>query len=380
MKPVLVFSFSIVVLITFSSSYVIKPSQDDDPKNSIRINEVSLDVGKTSYTTFMFVEIFTSMKNVDVTGVTVVIYGGSKQEVLVACPCTNAFNDQGFAQCICGTELDPFKTQEFIGAVSLHNADQTNFPVGAPASTSSKINLIDAVLWQSYGAVLVNPLQSYFAQGQVYHYTPPAKASAYSINRCYGDPLTNQRWQASFSWNETATPNAPNVCLPPVVIINEINFNKPFIELMSSPELPLDSATVAFVQEKDSSATIINVYSLLNQRIESSTFFTMGKLGSDLVIPGWTMPSVGSVAVVVYFDIIIQPNMVAPSSHILHSLVYGDANGQTTPALQAFGAKTYAYDPSGKCSLAVCNGNILDIQLAMPSFDAQNDCNVQCSP
>jgi len=382
MKTIRALICSIFVFITIFAPCFIKAARDEDPRNSIRISEISLDVGKmSSMTTFMFVEIFTPLKNVPVNSVTIVIYGASHENVLHTCPCDKAvFNELGYAQCDCGGNV-LFATQEFVGVVGLHNADQINFPAGADASICSQINLIDAVLWQSYGSsILPNPLKPYFAQGQVYHYQQPATPAAYSINRCYGDPLTNQRWQASFSWNETATPNGPNLCLPPVVIVNEINFNKAFIELWTSPELPLDNVTIAFVQDVNSSPSIINAYSLLNQRTESSSFFTMGKVGSDFMIPGWTMPTTGSVAVVAYFDIILQSNALAPSINILSSIVYGANNGPTSPVLSIFGGTTYAYDATGKCSLSVCNGNVLDIQLAPPSFDSQNDCSVQCLP
>jgi len=148
---------------------------------------------------------------------------------------------------------------------------------------------------------------------------------------------------------------------------------------MSSPEFPLDYVTVAFVQEVDSSAKIIALNSLINQRIESTSLFTMGKLPSDFIIPSWALPVNAPVAVVLYFNITVQSNTAAPTTNVLHSLVYGDTNGATIPSLKNFGATTYAYDTTGKCSLSVCNGNALDIQLAAPSFDEQNDCTVQCS-
>jgi hypothetical protein len=235
--------------------------------------------------------------------------------------------------------------------------------------------LIDAVLWQSSGPMLLpNPLQQagYFAPGQSYHYPPPGKPMAYSINRCFGNSLLNAQWQAAFSLSATATPGKPNYCTEPSVIVNEINFNKTFVELYTDPlELPLDNVALASV---DQNGMIINFSTLTTLRSESSSYFTVGRAPSNVLKLNWNLPADGQTAIVAYYNTTLSVGSPAPTT-FSSAIVYSYTNQTTVSALKVFGKTAYKADRTGACSLCVCNGNI---QPSKPTLGATNDCSDSC--
>jgi len=346
-----------------------------DANSNLRLSEIELNVDKLkSYTHFEAIELWSPDATATPSGVTAVIFSGSTLKSIHSCSCDTAFSGSNYALCDCG--VDPFQTIEFVGAIALYNSPLENFPDGTDVATVNQDQLLDVVLWQSDGTLLLpNPLQQagYFAVGQSYHYMPPSSAQPYSIIRCYGDAIANGQWQASFSWNTQGTPGQPNNCSSPVVIVNEINFNKAFIELQTDPiELPLDDVTLASV---DSTGTVIQASTLVSLRANSDSYFTVGRIPSDLLKLNWNLPMTGQTAIVAYYKATVVAGQPADTT-FLSAIVYDPTETQpTSGALKAFGKTAYKADQSGTCSICVCPSGT---QLAFPTLGQENDCTTPC--